>query len=140
MSHKYLQQDWHLCRQTAGLQDTPYTIHLSGCHLKVRTHVQARINARCDPHTGVAHIPITNIAKLCWHCRIRMSNSGSTALYEARKICARIRQQRQLLKLNHMATEHIIVWHMRTYAHTCAHVQKSQCYFHKQITLRMHAV
>ena len=63
--------------------------------------------AYCDPHTGVARMPTTDIAKR-WHCGVQMRDSGATALPEARETCTRTTRQRRFLNLNHMATEHIM--------------------------------
>ena len=73
---------------------------LLGCHSNDSTLVRARIKAYCDPQTGVARMPTTDIAKR-WHCGVQMRDSGATALPEARETCTRNTRHRRFLNLNH---------------------------------------
>ena len=85
-------------------------VHLAMCFLPttdqgtrpimVLCGLAVEAKAYCDPHTGVARMPTTDIAKR-WHCGVQMRDSGATALPEARETCTRNTRHRRFLNLNH---------------------------------------
>ena len=78
-----------------GLEDPPYAIRLLGSDRHVSTHVPARIKGRCDPHTGMAHMPTTHTAKR-WHCTVLMGDNELQLCLKP-ETCTRTTRQRHSL-------------------------------------------